>query len=242
MYRGEGNQESQFSKDSILSKLEIKRNRIPYDIESNKTLPNSELLKRTGLSKELFKKYNEGLLSDEEQATIEDKFKKAEGIYFQSNSGLNLTNPSKLWSGYSFRSKDGAIGLKLSDIILGFKLNTRNVVLHDYCAKVDKLMKEQDIAEADSFVEFNKRNRYENSEFQTLAEKTIKALLEPIKRFKDKKRGIPDKRIGRSQDQGSHPCLPIILNHPDIPELRWCHADYAAIPTKKGYNILEMIT
>tara|TARA_Y100000031_G_scaffold156908_1_gene214106 strand:- start:305 stop:1549 length:1245 start_codon:yes stop_codon:yes gene_type:complete len=40
----------------------------------------------------------------------------------------------------------------------------------------------------------------------------------------------------------SHPRIPIVLNHPDIPELRWCYADYASIPTKKGLNIIKMIT
>ncbi|OHA53352.1 MAG: hypothetical protein A2Z62_02585 [Candidatus Terrybacteria bacterium RIFCSPLOWO2_02_42_20] len=39
-----------------------------------------------------------------------------------------------------------------------------------------------------------------------------------------------------------HPVIPIMVKHPDVTELRWCHADYASIPTKKGLNILEMIT
>lgn len=50
---------------------------------------------------------------------------------------------------------------------------------------------------------------------------------------------------GRKDDlikSDQHPAIPIIVKHPDVPELRWCHADYASIPTKKGLNILEMIT
>lgn len=39
-----------------------------------------------------------------------------------------------------------------------------------------------------------------------------------------------------------HPSIPIVLNRPDIHELRWCHADYASIPTKRGWNIIEMVT
>lgn len=46
-----------------------------------------------------------------------------------------------------------------------------------------------------------------------------------------------------SQDaEYSHPLIPSIFNNEGIPELRWCHADYAAISTKNGFNILEMIT
>lgn len=43
-------------------------------------------------------------------------------------------------------------------------------------------------------------------------------------------------------DDESHPQIPVVLNHPSIPELRWCHADYAVIPTKKGWNVIEMVT
>jgi len=40
----------------------------------------------------------------------------------------------------------------------------------------------------------------------------------------------------------SHPLIPVILGHPDIPDLRWCHASHAYIPTKNGINILKMIS
>ncbi len=45
-----------------------------------------------------------------------------------------------------------------------------------------------------------------------------------------------------SNSEYHHPIIPIISNHPDIPELRWCHADYASIPTKKGLNLIEMVS
>jgi hypothetical protein len=34
-----------------------------------------------------------------------------------------------------------------------------------------------------------------------------------------------------------HPCIPVV-RHPDIPELRWCHAEMAIVPTKKNLNVL----
>lgn len=43
-------------------------------------------------------------------------------------------------------------------------------------------------------------------------------------------------------DAGQHPVIPIIQGYMEIPTLRWCHASYMSIPTKKGLNILEFIT
>lgn len=37
-----------------------------------------------------------------------------------------------------------------------------------------------------------------------------------------------------------HPIIPVIINHPDIPDLRWCHSSYAFIPSKNGMNIIKM--
>lgn len=34
--------------------------------------------------------------------------------------------------------------------------------------------------------------------------------------------------------------IPIIINHPKVPDLRWCHAQYAVIPTEKSFNLLIM--
>ncbi len=41
-------------------------------------------------------------------------------------------------------------------------------------------------------------------------------------------------------DIQSHPVIPVIINHPDIPDLRWCHSSYAYIPSKNGINIIQM--
>jgi hypothetical protein len=40
----------------------------------------------------------------------------------------------------------------------------------------------------------------------------------------------------------SHPRIPVVFNNPDISELRWCHAQYVFLSTKKGLNVIEMIT
>lgn len=36
-----------------------------------------------------------------------------------------------------------------------------------------------------------------------------------------------------------HPHIPVYNSHPDIPDLRWCHASYGYIPTEKSFNVLE---
>ena len=43
-------------------------------------------------------------------------------------------------------------------------------------------------------------------------------------------------------DDLPHPKIPIVIGHPDIPDLRWCHATNAYIPTKNGLNFIEMIS
>ena len=42
--------------------------------------------------------------------------------------------------------------------------------------------------------------------------------------------------------ESPHPMIPIIIGHPDIPELKWCHSSYAYIPTKNGMNVCKMLS
>jgi hypothetical protein len=61
--------------------------------------------------------------------------------------------------------------------------------------------------------------------------------LRDIKKIKHEPYGeyynLPDYR-------GNEAGIPIVINNPDIPELRWCHAQYAVIPTKGRMNFLRM--
>jgi len=45
-----------------------------------------------------------------------------------------------------------------------------------------------------------------------------------------------------SDTENAHPIIPIIIGHPQIPDLRWCHASHAYIPTKNGISVLEFIS
>lgn len=77
--------------------------------------------------------------------------------------------------------------------------------------------------------------KFNEKTYEELAERTVKRAVGSIEYMQ----GIKDlpANIGHG-----HPIIPLIINHPDLSNLRWCHADYAAFPTKKGYNVLEMIT
>ena len=179
-------------------------------------------------------------LSEEEKKLIIGKLEKCKNVYYYSSYGLNLTNQQEFWRGYHFHGKYNANGISPNNIVLGFKFDTRNSVLRDYCTKILNLVKEQKArkSEKDSYY-YRKNSR--DKDARSLAINTVKSLVEPMREWKGQKVSATG-RIGNSLERGEHPYLPIVVNHPNLPELRWCHADYAAIPTKNGYNIIEMIT
>jgi hypothetical protein len=197
-----------------------------------------DLLEKINIKKEKGLSLNEGVSRDADGNS-------SKYTYTESDYGLSLTNPGELWTGLSFKFESDQINdrLDFDNIVLGFKLNTQNKVLRDYCKKTAELYEEQDES-----VEI-KGKESQNNKLREQCEKTMKAILNPVSYFKEDKYGeekqIADNIYGytlEDLERGIHPRIPIIINHPEIPELRWCHADYAAIPTKEGYNILEMIT
>jgi hypothetical protein len=237
------------SKDCVLDKfldLELRGEKIKrsilsdfraYDIKTNDMLEES----RTMDHEQLIKQYQDGTLSKE--------------TYLMKEYGLSLTDCSLLWKGQKLEKNE--IESKnffasdprsqntpfLYDIVVGFKPNTQNSVLKEYCSSVLKIMKERypgldsKIDESDAFPS---RLRI----FQRKVAMETLGLLFKNKKTDKKGPKMTDlfKLAYRSPDEHGHPLIPIVINHPDIPELRWCHADYAAIPTKNGYNIIEMIT
>ena len=46
----------------------------------------------------------------------------------------------------------------------------------------------------------------------------------------------------RDNENWTHPKIPLVINNDKVPNLRWCHATYASIPTNKNLNIIEMIS
>lgn len=55
----------------------------------------------------------------------------------------------------------------------------------------------------------------------------------------EKSREIQEEILRKSVDElYAHGTVPICIGHPNIPELRWCHAQYASIPTKTRLNFL----
>jgi hypothetical protein len=54
----------------------------------------------------------------------------------------------------------------------------------------------------------------------------------------------PDSYIRPDDDdlRKRHPWIPVVQDHPELPNLRWCHAEYAYIPTDKNANIVRFIS
>ena len=212
------------TRDRLLEKINSTGREDAYDIKTNNYISIPELSKRTGLS--------------EEDLFSREAFE-FENIYFQSNYGLNVEYPGKLWRG----------SINLTDVILGFKLNSNNYALRRYCEKIKDLREKQDIKYS------KEREGYGSYEQSREASVTLNMILEPIMYYKDDDfdfAGSSEKLkesnevailgiIGDSHDTGHHPRIPIIKNHPKIPDLRWCYADYAFVPTKNGINIIKTV-
>lgn len=221
------------------------------NIKTNQVISRAELFQRAGLSKEEVERVGKfSGVSEQEAESISRKILGLKDIYLCSTYGLNLTNPSRLWRGYGEYNRRGELEYDatgtgaatspfFSSVVLGFKVNTRNAVLREYSSKAIKIVedlmneiKKRKIAE-------KKYVNYDDYKFEDEGVETLKAVLNSIE---------PSEVTGhisvvtRSDRENEHPRLPLIMNHPEIPDLRWCHADYAAIPTKNGYNIIEMIT
>ncbi|MBU4338793.1 hypothetical protein KKD57_04530 [Patescibacteria group bacterium] len=229
--RGNTIKDETFGKNKMLEEIKITDYERIYDTKTNKLLFAEETEKK-----------------EEKKEEMKNKIKKNNGTYSQSNFGFNLTNPEKFWRGYHFEENYDADSPSVEHIVLGFKMDTHNTALRKYCEKVIELLGIQERLKEENFIS---RDEYIHD---IQAKETIISLLLPIK-----ERGIdntifpsnPSDKIKATakhtvifghQDQGEHPRIPIVRNHPGIKNLKLCHADYALIPTKNGINILEMIT
>jgi|GEM_PF-2254240 len=255
-----------FMPSKVLNKLDVIFTRddptVPFqlndfearDISTNQRIPRADLFGRAGLSNEEIEKTSRQFerFSDQEVKSITKKILGVKDAYFYSTYGLNLTNPSRLWIGYAEREKrrgelsfDGigtgrANSPYFSSLVLGFKVDTRNAVLRKYSSNTLRIIEGfiHEIKSSENVPE-RKYIKYDDFKYEAEGAKTLNALLSKANLSKDND-SISVVRMIRREDE--HPRIPLITNHPDIPELRWCHADYAAIPTKNGYNILEMVT
>jgi hypothetical protein len=212
------------------------------DLATNRILSYEELFERAGVDKDLVTKYNERNLNDEDQQVFLEKVFAVKDVYFQQNRGVNLTKTGQLWSkaGTAKNKKYSDCGTcsipSIDNIIISFKRRSGNPVFRKYREKVLSIMQSQ-VKEKDLISDLDPRKWKEGYGTDDFGQAMSTLLTFDAERV-DQKWGI----IWGSSDRGEHPQIPVVLNHPDIPELRWCHADYAAIPTKNGYNIIEMIT
>ncbi|MFA7252557.1 MAG: hypothetical protein WC027_01750 [Candidatus Paceibacterota bacterium] len=78
---------------------------------------------------------------------------------------------------------------------------------------------------------------------------TYNRYIESVKKLFDQQDGVLKKAVVASPDNPfyfktnpPHPLIPIVISHPNIPDLRWCNSSHAYIPTKNGISVLKMIS
>jgi len=175
-------------------------------------------------------------LSENEKKNIFQKIKGDKNISLLSLQGLSLEHKFDNAKKYFWLPNLLGRSNFFENSIFGFGL--KNKAFRKYNEKVNDLL---------STLDDSAYNSEENGiDFLGIGKLTTKLLSQGP--FKNEKGNLVsadeiDSRYGTQHDDASHhPHVPVVLGHPDIPELRWCYADYAAIPTKNGYNVLEMIT
>jgi hypothetical protein len=140
--------------------------------------------------------------------------------YFLSrpgSGGLSVGFQGNLWNGWHSESH--------KQIIFGFGL--KNKVFQEYLENISRFYSSETIKEG--------LKAYSKDDIDERIEHTKYSISKLMGRKFQGSRPWS----GSSED---HPRIPMVINYPGITRLRWCHADYASIPTKKGLNILETIT
>ena len=163
------------------------------------------------------------LTSEEKQMVMEDI--KKQKVCLLSLFGLSLENRGKLW------------GNKFFQPIFGF--GRRNKVINKYYKNCKKPVCNVERNELKTIQSKSGIMTYNLDKYAILAEDFLRQMASDKS---DEEAMDTAEDHCKSISYGNHIHMPIVLNHPNIPELRWCHADYASIPTNKGLNILEMIT
>jgi len=147
-----------------------------------------------------------------------EKYKQENEIFAAGCQGLSLSNKGSIW-----KDQKAVASEFLSSPIYGFS--------HNNSAFINYLEKVQNVINKDPKGKFE-RDGFSRKETQ---KKSIKYFLEKQQR-KDFRR-FDD--IDHTQD---HPWVPVIQGHPDVPDLRWCHAEYGYIPTENNLNVLRFIS
>jgi len=196
----------------------------------NKLINNLELSRLSNLSRHCF---NERLAKNEKNKIIK-AIKKMDDVYFASFFGLSVTQRNRIWND-SFRG-----------VLFGFGKNNKSFKKHNegVLALLEKIEKYDNSQSEnhESPLSKNKEHPFvRDSKSCFHAAKNTAGLLHS-ENWVYKAYGLFPQHENTNFTNTGHLHIPIIHNHPEVSELKWCHADYASIPTKKGLNVLEMIT
>lgn len=196
----------------------------------NKIINNLELSRLSNLSRHCFN----GRLAKHEKNKIIEAIKKRDDVYFASFFGLSVTQRNRIWND------------SVSGVLFGFGKNNKSLKNHNerVLALLEKIEKYDDSQsnKLESPLSKNKEHEFSSDSKSCLNAAKMSTGLLHSDDWIYMVGGFWPQHENTNFTNTGHLHVPIIHNHPEVSELKWCHADYASIPTKKGLNILEMIT
>ncbi|PSO45966.1 MAG: hypothetical protein BRC25_00265 [Parcubacteria group bacterium SW_6_46_9] len=189
-------------------------------VESNELVDSIELMEET----------------EENQKEKIRQYKDDPSVYIAGSRGLSVTRGG-VWGKVGVDRQQSPIVQPM------YGFGDKSKAFNTYMKKVSKIFKSKKLSGA---VEKFESTRLYSSNIKKLKNSTGVGFERPDVLYRSIQDTLGEKEIDRfdtyKEPDFNHPRIPIINGHPDIPDLRWCFADYASIPTEENLNILEFIS
>jgi len=164
------------------------------------------------------------------------KLKEDPSTYISANRGLSVSK-GKVWG------KPGSTRGQSAMTRPMYGFGTKNKAFTAYMRKVKRIFERESIAKA---VKKFEDTRLTNSNIEEIENSVDIGFDRPDVLHRSIQDMLEEKEIKNFDTfevpEFNHPRIPIFNGHPDIPDLRWCFADYASIPTEESLNVLEFIS